>query len=132
MRGGGTTASVPGSGVSANDTQAASAVINLDLPWNPAKLEQRIARALRKNQTRSVTVVNLVCEHSIEHGILFLLGQKQALADGILDGRGDVDKLQMPSGRGAFIERMHGRPSFKKLIDEETPIFGKRASRIAD
>jgi glutathione S-transferase len=32
----------------------------------------------------------------------------------------------------AFIERMHGRPSFKKLIDEETPIFGKRASRVAD
>jgi superfamily II DNA or RNA helicase len=86
--------------------QVASAVVNVDLPWNPAKLEQRIARAWRKNQTRSVTVVNLVCENSIEHGILFLLGQKQALADGILDGRGDVDKLQMPSGRGAFIERM--------------------------
>ena len=47
--------------------QAASAVVNVDLPWNPAKLEQRIARAWRKNQTRSVTVVNLVCENSIEH-----------------------------------------------------------------
>ena len=32
----------------------------------------------------------------------------------------------------AFLERMHGRPSFKKLIDEETPVFGKRAGRIAD
>ena len=40
--------------------QAASAVVNVDLPWNPAKLEQRIARAWRKNQTRSVTVINLV------------------------------------------------------------------------
>ena len=30
--------------------QAASAVVNVDLPWNPAKLEQRIARAWRKNQ----------------------------------------------------------------------------------
>jgi SNF2 family DNA or RNA helicase len=35
--------------------QAASAVINIDLPWNPAKLEQRIARAWRKGQARSVT-----------------------------------------------------------------------------
>ena len=52
--------------------QAASAVVNVDLPWNPAKLEQRIARAWRKNQTRSVTVVNLVCENSIEHQILHL------------------------------------------------------------
>ena len=31
--------------------QNASVVINCDLPWNPAKLEQRIARAWRKNQS---------------------------------------------------------------------------------
>jgi hypothetical protein len=86
--------------------QVASAVVNVDLPWNPAKLEQRIARAWRKNQTRSVTVVNLVTEGSIEHGILHLLGQKQALADGVLDGRGDLAKLTMPSGKAALIERM--------------------------
>ena len=86
--------------------QVASAVVNVDLPWNPAKLEQRIARAWRKNQTRSVTVVNLVCENSIEHQILHLLGQKQALADGVLDGQGDLGALKMPSGRAAMIERM--------------------------
>jgi len=86
--------------------QAASAVVNVDLPWNPARLEQRIARAWRKNQTRSVTVVNLVCENSIEHGILQLLGRKQALAEGVLDGRGDIAKIKMPSGRAAMIERM--------------------------
>jgi SNF2-related domain/Helicase conserved C-terminal domain len=86
--------------------QVASAVVNVDLPWNPAKLEQRIARAWRKNQTRSVTVVNLVCEHSIEHQILHLLGHKQALADGVLDGQGDLGALKMPSGRAAMIERM--------------------------
>ena len=86
--------------------QVASAVVNVDLPWNPAKLEQRIARAWRKNQTRSVAVINLVTENSIEHSILHLLGQKQALADGVLDGDGDLGVLKMPSGRGAFIERM--------------------------
>jgi glutathione S-transferase len=32
----------------------------------------------------------------------------------------------------AFLDRIHGRPSFKKLIDEETPVFGKRAVRITD
>src|SRR5580704_12850123 len=53
--------------------QAASAVINIDLPWNPAKLEQRIARAWRKNQTRSVSVINLITEDSIENNILHLL-----------------------------------------------------------
>jgi Helicase conserved C-terminal domain len=86
--------------------QVASAVVNVDLPWNPARLEQRIARSWRKNQTRSVTVVNLVCENSIEHGILHLLGQKQALAEGVLDGCGDIDALKLPSGRAAMVEHM--------------------------
>jgi hypothetical protein len=86
--------------------QAASAVINIDLPWNPAKLEQRIARAWRKGQARSVTVVNLITEGSIEHNILHLLGRKQALADGVMDGIGDLASLKMPSGRAAFLERM--------------------------
>ena len=87
--------------------QVASAVVNVDLPWNPAKLEQRIARAWRKNQTRSVSVVNLVCEGSIEHGILSLLGAKQALADGVLDGqRRPRCARRCRPGRGALIERM--------------------------
>src|SRR5207249_6330220 len=88
--------------------QAANVIIKLDLPWNPAKLEQRIARAWRKHQTRPVSVINLVCENSIEHRMLGLMSQKQQLADGVLDGRGDLDSIKMPSGRVAFIERIQG------------------------
>jgi hypothetical protein len=106
--------------------QVASAVINIDLPWNPAKLEQRIARAWRKNQTRSVSVVNLVTEDSIEHNILHLLGRKQALADGVLDGAGDLAALKMPSGRAAFVERMQAmmaaRPAPRVVPPEETAV----------
>jgi superfamily II DNA/RNA helicase len=69
------------SGAVGLNLQVASVVINVDLPWNPAKLEQRIARAWRKHQTRSVSVINLVSEKTIEHSILFLLGAKQALSD---------------------------------------------------
>jgi len=86
--------------------QEASAVVNLDLPWNPAKLEQRIARAWRKHQTRSVSVVNLVSENSIEHRMLGLLSQKQQLADTVLDGLGDFQAVKMPSGRAALMERL--------------------------
>jgi len=32
----------------------------------------------------------------------------------------------------AFLDRMHARPSFKKVIEEETPIFGKRSAKITD
>ncbi len=86
--------------------QNANVVINLDLPWNPAKLEQRIARAWRKHQTRSVQVINLVCEDSIEHRMLGLLAQKQTLAQGVLEGDGNLKEMRLPSGRAAFMERM--------------------------
>jgi superfamily II DNA/RNA helicase len=86
--------------------QAAEVVINLDLPWNPAKLEQRIARAWRKHQTRPVHVFNLVAENSIEHRMLHVLDQKQTLADGVLDGHGDLRAIKLPSGRAAFVERL--------------------------
>lgn len=94
------------SGATGLNLQAANVVVNLDLPWNPAKLEQRIARAWRKHQTRAVRVVNLVCEDSIEHRMLTTLAQKQQLADGVLDGRGDLDNIKLPSGRAAFMERL--------------------------
>ena len=41
------------SDVTGLNLQAADVVINLDMPWTPARLEQRIARAWRKHQKRS-------------------------------------------------------------------------------
>ena len=87
--------------------QVADTVINMDQPWNPARLEQRIARAWRKHQTRPVNVVNLVSEHTIEHRMLGLLEQKRALAEGVLDQRGDLSAIALPSGRVAFMERLN-------------------------
>jgi hypothetical protein len=86
--------------------QTASVVINCDLPWNPAKLEQRIARAWRKNQLRPVTVINLVAENTIEHGMLGSLEQKMNLAQGILDGVGDLGKIKLKGGRQAMLKRL--------------------------
>ncbi|MDL1943586.1 hypothetical protein FBQ99_14730, partial [Chloroflexi bacterium CFX2] len=57
--------------------QAASLVINLDLPWNPAVLEQRIARAHRHGQKSSVQVINLVAKDTIEERMLDTLSAKK-------------------------------------------------------
>lgn len=46
--------------------QSANTVINVDLPWNPAVLEQRIARAHRMGQKNPVHIYNLVTEDTIE------------------------------------------------------------------
>lgn len=86
--------------------QAASVVVNMDLPWNPAKLEQRIARAWRKHQKNVVNVINLVAEDTIENKMIATLAFKQGLADSVLDGRGDIDLIEKPNARNTFIERL--------------------------
>ena len=70
--------------------QAAAYVINLDIPWNPAVLEQRIGRVYRLGQKKNVSVINLVAKGTIEERMLDVLKFKRRVADGILDG-GDSD-----------------------------------------
>ena len=59
--------------------QVADTVINLEVPWNPAVLEQRIAQVHRMGQQRPVQVFNLVTRDSIEERVLRSLAQKQSL-----------------------------------------------------
>jgi len=102
------------SGSTGLNLQNASVVVNCDLPWNPAKLEQRIARAWRKLQTRPVTVINLVAENTIEHRMLETLANKQALADGVLDRRGDLGAIPLRTGGQAFLSKLN------QLVSEAT------------
>ena len=69
--------------------QHASIVINLDLPWNPAVLEQRISRVYRMGQERAVRVINFISEGTIEHGMLEVHRFKRSLFAGALDGTSD-------------------------------------------
>ena len=73
-------------GVGLNLQHAAAYIVNMDMPWNPAVLEQRIGRVHRLGQTRGVQVVNFVAQGSIEEGILSLLAFKKSLFSGVLDG----------------------------------------------
>jgi len=94
------------SGSTGLNLQTANVVINMDLPWNPAKLEQRIARAWRKHQKRSVRVINLVSKGTIEEGMLGKLAYKTALADSVLDGAQFDESLRTKGGRQAFAARV--------------------------
>lgn len=78
--------------------QAADTVINVDLPWNPALLEQRIARAHRMGQRRPVQVYLLVTEQTIEEGLLLTLSAKHELAAAVLDPDSDLNEVQLVSG----------------------------------
>jgi superfamily II DNA/RNA helicase len=69
--------------------QVADTVVNLELPWNPAVLEQRIARVHRMGQGRPVRVVNLVTRGTIEERVMKTIAQKQNLFAGVFDGDED-------------------------------------------
>ncbi len=73
-------------GATGLNLQHASTLVNMDLPWNPAVLEQRIARIHRLGQTRPVQVINFVAKGTIEEGMLSVLAFKRSLSAGILDG----------------------------------------------
>jgi superfamily II DNA or RNA helicase len=66
--------------------QHASVVVNMDLPWNPGVLEQRIGRVHRLGQHRSVRVIHFVAQGAIEDGMQQVLRFKKSLFAGILDG----------------------------------------------
>jgi superfamily II DNA or RNA helicase len=65
--------------------QAASAVINFEPPWNPARLEQRIGRVHRLGQAHPVHVVHLLTTGSIEERVWETLKLKKSLFAGVFD-----------------------------------------------
>jgi superfamily II DNA/RNA helicase len=93
--------------------QVASTIINLDLPWNPAVLEQRIARIYRLGQQRPVQVINLVSAHTIEEDMIGKLRFKTAMFEGVLDGG---DDCVFVGDKSRFEQMME---SLSEAFDEE-------------
>ena len=86
--------------------QVADTVINVDLPWNPAVLEQRIARAHRMGQQRPVHVFLLITEQTIEENLLKTLSVKHQLALAALDASSDVDVVELEGGMDELKRRL--------------------------
>lgn len=71
--------------------QNASALINLDLPWNPARLEQRIARIHRLGQQDAVQIIKLITAGSYEARVAQLIADKRQLFDNVVDVDASAD-----------------------------------------
>ena len=80
--------------------QSASLVINLDIPWNPAVLEQRIGRAHRMGQKETVQVINLVAQGVIEERMLDTLAQKRQIFQAVFSALEGQDTLVFAKDRG--------------------------------
>jgi len=94
-------------GGSGLNLQAADTVINFELPWNPAKKNQRIGRIDRLGQTKKqLTVINLLTRDSIEMKIASGLSLKQNLFDGVLSNSG-LDEVDFSAaGKAEFLKEL--------------------------
>ena len=114
--------------------QAANTVINVDLPWNPAVLEQRIARAHRMGQKQPVQVYVLVTEQTIEEKLLATLSAKHDLALAALDMESDVKKVQLASGMEELKRRLEvllGAKTDAAVDESEKERQQQEADRLA-
>ncbi|MBS1213699.1 MAG: helicase [Proteobacteria bacterium] len=71
--------------------QSATALINLDMPWNPAILDQRIARIHRLGQKQKVQIFLLLAEDSYEQRVAQLVKGKRDLFDNVVDPEASED-----------------------------------------
>jgi len=97
-------------GVGLNLQHAASCLINLDLPWNPAVLEQRIGRIHRLGQKHPVQVYHLISEAGIEARMEGTIGVKKAFFDGLFDGQSDAVEFDRSA---SFLDQI------KEVVDDE-------------
>jgi len=98
--------------------QFTDTVINFDLPWNPAKKNQRIGRINRIGQkSDSITAINLVALNSIESRIAEGIILKQELFNAVLNDDSITDEVDFSAkGRSTFIDQL------KKLIQLDLPV----------
>lgn len=92
--------------------QCASFLINLDCPWNPAVLEQRIARIHRFGQKEPINVVNFISSGTIEEMILEIIKFKKSVFEGVLDNGAD----EVFMGENKFQQFMKG---IEKMVPVE-------------
>jgi SNF2 family DNA or RNA helicase len=65
-------------------------MVNVDLPWNPMQIEQRLGRLHRVGQTHEVVLTNLVARGTIEQRILHVLEAKINLFELVV---GELDMI---------------------------------------
>ncbi len=108
--------------------QFADTVINFDLPWNPAKKNQRIGRINRIGQKNpKLTAVNMIALNSIEHNIANGIVVKEALFSAVLNNNNLTEEVDFAAkGRSTFIEHVQKmiQPVESPSIEVEEPVDG--------
>ncbi|MBM4395267.1 MAG: DEAD/DEAH box helicase [Deltaproteobacteria bacterium] len=110
--------------------QVANYVVHLDLPWNPARLDQRTSRAHRLGQTRGVSVTYLCSVGGIERGIEGTLAHKRAVRAAALDPGSEVQELEGQSF-SVFLRQMRETLAAMESVASVPPEDGDDAVQFA-
>jgi hypothetical protein len=123
-------------GATGLNLQAANTVINIDLPWNPAVLEQRISRVHRMGQKRPVQAFLLVTQDTLEERLLTTLSLKNDLALAALDPDASVKTVSLAGGIEELKRRLEvllgAKPeappdeSKKAEVESEAALLGRK------
>lgn len=110
-------------GVGLNLQRAASACINLELPWNPAVIDQRIGRIYRMGQEKPIDVYNLVSQECIEARIASLVADKKQLFRGLFEGTSDEVRFEGSASFMAGLKQIVAAPTVEGAPAEpEAPV----------
>lgn len=113
-------------GGSGLNLQVADTLINFELPWNPAKKNQRIGRIDRLGQkSNKLTIFNFITKNSIEEQIASGLLVKQNLFDGVLDSSSNTNFVDFSTkGRSQFIQQLEAFiVENENQLPEPEPVF---------
>lgn len=122
-------------GGSGLNLQVADILINFELPWNPAKKNQRIGRIDRLGQQSSkLTIFNFITRNSIEQQIASGLLVKQSLFDGVLGDGANRDFVDFSTkGRSQFIQQLEefiAETEKEQIEDNEVIVSDAQADEL--
>src|SRR3989304_10570877 len=116
--------------------QFADTVINFDLPWNPAKKNQRIGRINRIGQVSpKLTAINMIAQNSIEHNIANGIVVKEALFNAVLNNANLTEEVDFAAkGRSTLIKQVQTmiNPAETSLVEYEEPDEETKEEIITD
>ena len=123
--------------------QNASVVINLDMPWNPATLDQRVARVHRLGQKNTVQSILIVSEDSYEQHVMSLVKGKRDLFDNVVDPDATEDEIGVSkklmqtlvedlagSHASATTQSQHASPEAEQNSLEQEQTIPQRVTQI--
>lgn len=126
--------------------QSATALINLDMPWNPAVLDQRIARIHRLGQRNKVQIFLLLAEDAYEQQVARLVQNKRDLFDNVVSPEATedvvgiskkmlesiIDDLSEPQASSETLAESQEPAPIDHSILAETPVKKKIKQEMLD